>query len=77
MGTITIYNNTRGVLHVIVTATDDSGQQNPFDIQPGASESWSRTTSQVAFAFREDNGHMESFVVQPGLPAVVGPKVTW
>lgn len=72
MGTITICNDTTGIIHVSVTAADESGDQGCCDIQPGDTESWIRTYSQVAFALREDNGHMVTIVVRPGQDYVIG-----
>ena len=66
MGTITITNTTGGVIRVSITTTFDPGEQGCFDIQPQGSGSWERINPQLASVFKEEIGHLETFVVKPG-----------
>jgi len=72
MGSVLIKNNTRGIIHVRVTAAAEQGHQGFFDIQPGQTEAWGRKNWEVAFALRDDNSQTETFVVAPDKAYTVG-----
>jgi hypothetical protein len=72
-GTITILDNTSANVHVRVTASGEAvGDESFVDLAAGDSRDWSRDHAQVAFAWREDTGATEVFMVTPGNQYTVG-----
>ncbi|KAF8550365.1 hypothetical protein OG21DRAFT_1514107 [Imleria badia] len=65
MGTVLIKNNTRGIIHVRITATSEPGHEGFFDISSGETAPWNRKNWEVAFILRDDNSKTETLVVQP------------
>jgi len=73
MGTVIIVNNTSAKIHVRVTVDNESNGSALFtNIEPGESEGFSRSYEQVAFAWREDTGATDVFMVVPDNHYTVG-----
>jgi len=66
MNEVTIVNNTNEKITVSITNTDENGQLEFFEIASKSSSAWKRSSLQVCYVLRTDNGKTEVIVVKPG-----------
>ncbi|KAG1791846.1 uncharacterized protein HD556DRAFT_1444919 [Suillus plorans] len=66
MNEVTIVNNTNEKITVSITNTDENGQLKFFEIASKSSSAWKRSSLQVCYVLRTDNGKTEVIVVKPG-----------
>lgn len=66
MNEVTIVNNTNEKITVSITNTGENGQLEFFEIASKSSSAWKRSSLQVCYVLRTDNGKTEVIVVKPG-----------
>jgi hypothetical protein len=72
MGTITILNKTDFPLHVRISIGGDTGNDNPFRIDPEGSDTWSRNHPQTCVVVSKTyDAGPKIFPVTPGETYVV------